>query len=695
MDKIREGKRQHKFISALNGGYLDFSKRSKKNKIRDSSILCRANLSDENIEMGGGSEGEEEIRVPIGRRFKLHGKASDGCNGVDPAPVPRKLRSAMNKRNSESISPPWRDAKKQHRASNGIDSPPQVNCARKSKQNINQRVLGRCRNQVVAITKDEEEVAETLYALASMLPFEKPVKSSLERRTAGAKNSPLRETRASSPTPKEASKEETIELQCVSTGIETTSHLLCKKESLEETEKIEPITQPNVSERPTISGSQKFDLELTSTSQVDLQRISKNDHTQNVQLSDVVNLLNPVEVSSESYSANGSFQPTQPEALPLQKPDNVSRLEVPAAPKQEPPPIKDNNECSARVAFIEEGAQDLRRGFRNGSCDVHGELTWSSSAKAAAAWSDSVTCATRLSSTVDGVTTEKLTPPAVSVGRRPSWKRCTTHVCISRLISSYQSGEKKWWQTPANLSRLNEGAKFSVTSTNKLTGLKNSVDNIISTGTKSLAVERNPHEARIGFLQDNRLLQDRRASAITGNNAKQKQGFDFLSLSAGESNNLRNGLESPGRLCVPYMQSPIQHHSIMPVSLSHTRYSSPYHDQLTTAQQLQLSQYISYPFHEQQLGYPGSAKQQQQQQQQHHMWAAQMAHYWPGIPSSHIPKWQNGKQDSPSIVPPSPSLEFLGAKYSISPSLELLGAKYSVGPQQLYAVSPSSSRGKR
>ncbi|XP_077246535.1 uncharacterized protein LOC143886450 isoform X2 [Tasmannia lanceolata] len=693
MGKTRNG---HKLISALNVGYVDFSERSKENKIRDSSIICRANSSDENIEMGGGSEGEKEIRVPTSKRFKLHGKALDGCNGIDPAPVPRKLRSAMNKRNGESISPPLRDAKKQHRASNGTDSPPQVNGPRRSKQNFNQRILGRCRNQVVAITKDEEEVADTLYALASMLPCEKPFKSKLESRTEGAKNSPFWETRASSLTPPEASKVETIKLLCVSTGAETASHLLCKEESLEETEKIEPVTKPNDSDGPIISGSQKFDLDLSTTTQVDPQRttlFSKNDHTQNVQLSDAVNSLNPVGVSSESYSANGSLQPTLLEALLLQKPDNVSMPAVPAAPKQEQPTIMDNKECSTRVAFIEEGAQDLRCGLPNGSCDVHGELTRSSSAKAAAAWSDSVTCATRLSSTVDGVTTEKLTPPPVSVGRKPSWKRCTAHVSISCLISSYQSAEKKSRsETPANQSRLNEGAKSSVTSTNKLTGPKNGVDTIIPTGTKSLAVERNAHEARIGFLQDNRLVQDQQASGISGIYAEQKQGFDFLSLSAGESNNPRNGLESQGQLCVPYMQSPVQLHSIMPVSLSHTRYSSPYHDQLTTAQQ--LSQYISNPFYGPQLGHPSSAKPQQQQQQQP-IWAAQMAHFWPGIPSSHLPKWQNGKQDVPSVVPPSPSLELLGTKYSPSPSLEFLSSKYSASPQQLYAVSSSSSRGKR
>ncbi|XP_077231174.1 uncharacterized protein LOC143864181 isoform X2 [Tasmannia lanceolata] len=586
--------------------------------------------------MGGGSEGDEIHLLSNGsnRRFKLHGKALDDCNGVDRAAVPRKLRSAMSKRNCESISPPWPDAK-HHCASNG-----------KSKQSMKEGILDRFPKKVVAITKDEEEVAETLFALATMCPYDKPVKRCrVERRR----------------TSSEAPKVETTKLPFISTGTEATGFLLCKEE---------PVTKPTDSEIPAISESQKFDPQLTSTSQVDLQRtalLSKNEHTQNEQLSDAANLLNPVGVSAESCSVNGSLQPTQPESLQLPNPENVSFPAVPAAPKQEILPIKENKECIAFVAHMEEGPPDLRHGLPSGSCDGHGQLTRSSSAKAAVVRSDSVTCATRPSSTTNGVLTEKLTTMPISVETRQSRKRCIAHVYISHLISDYKSAEKKSrWQTPANQSKLNEDAKFGVTEANKLTGLQNSVDNFFREDTNGLAVERNPHEVRIGILENNRLLQD-------------QQGYDFLSLSAGfESNNSGNGLESPAQLNVPYMHSLAQRHSVMPFLLSHTPYSSPYPDQLVAAQQVQLQipQYMANPFHGPQLVHSVSAKQQHQQ-----MWAAQTAHYRSGIPSSLLPKWQNGNHDPPSSLPQSTS------------SLEMLGAKFSPNPQLFYAVS--SSREKR
>eukprot|EP00262_Sarcandra_glabra_P012072 TRINITY_DN3028_c0_g2_i1.p1 TRINITY_DN3028_c0_g2~~TRINITY_DN3028_c0_g2_i1.p1 ORF type:complete len:379 (+),score=74.07 TRINITY_DN3028_c0_g2_i1:1-1137(+) len=342
---------------------------------------------------------------------------------------------------------------------------------------------------------------------------------------------------------------------------------------------------------------------------------------------------------------------------------------------------------------MEEGAQKLWPGLPIGSCGGLEHLTRSSSTKAAAGQA-SATGATEPCSIGNDVSMEKV--PPVAVDKRRSWKRCASHVYITHLIRAYQSTEKNSrWPLPASQvsqSKLKEGTKSGITVANDMTAMRNAPNDIIASSTNGSVVERNSHEARIGILNDKRLLPDQQTSTASGMYAQQKQTCNFLSLSAGcESNNSgSNGLESSAQLHVPYLHSLVQH-PIMPFSLPHPRFSSPYPDQLAAVatQQVQLQlppQYLGNPYYGPHLGGHGAPTQQQQ------MWAAQLAHYRPG--GLTVSKWQNGKpESSPSlipcgsaIIPPSPS------------SLEVVGgAKYSPNPQQqLFAVtSSSSSRGKR
>lgn len=104
---------------------------------------------------------------------------------------------------------------------------------------------------------------------------------------------------------------------------------------------------------------------------------------------------------------------------------------------------------------------------------------------------------------------------------------------------------------------------------------------------------------------------------------------------------------------------------------------------------LQPSQYSGKPFcGPQLLGHGSSAKQQ--------LCASQMAHHRLLYPSSpHIPKWQNGRYEAPTLIPCS-----LGSWAPSPSSLEVLGPKNMPNPQQqqqLFPISSSSpsSRGKR
>lgn len=125
-----------------------------------------------NTEMGClRSDGNDEIHpnVSVGKRFKFPKKFFDECNGVDHASVPRKLRSAIKKRIRKLVSPPLPIFKRVNHMSDGAETLRKY--VNKSKLNLTHCGSSRCIKELEGpITKDEEEVAETLYALAGMIP---------------------------------------------------------------------------------------------------------------------------------------------------------------------------------------------------------------------------------------------------------------------------------------------------------------------------------------------------------------------------------------------------------------------------------------------------------------------------------------------------------------------------------------------
>ncbi|KAL2241962.1 UNVERIFIED_CONTAM: hypothetical protein Sindi_0314200 [Sesamum indicum] len=100
---------------------------------------------------------ESQPSATIKKKNKLPRKLLDDCGVVNHAPVPRRLRSAIKKRARESITPPLLISRKQLHMSNGVEMI-RVDGAKKSRLNMKHG----------QITKDEEEVAETLYSLVDM-----------------------------------------------------------------------------------------------------------------------------------------------------------------------------------------------------------------------------------------------------------------------------------------------------------------------------------------------------------------------------------------------------------------------------------------------------------------------------------------------------------------------------------------------
>ncbi|XP_073019245.1 uncharacterized protein [Primulina eburnea] len=103
--------------------------------------------------VGFCGESEPQPSTSNNKKFKLPRKLLDERCAVNHAAIPRKLRSAIKKRGLESMP----NSKKQNRLYDGVETL-RKSGAKKSRLNMKQG----------HITKDEKEVAETLYLLANM-----------------------------------------------------------------------------------------------------------------------------------------------------------------------------------------------------------------------------------------------------------------------------------------------------------------------------------------------------------------------------------------------------------------------------------------------------------------------------------------------------------------------------------------------
>ncbi|KAK2452267.1 hypothetical protein QL285_000075 [Trifolium repens] len=168
-------KQQHtnKLFGVFSGGaaaVVKFLKKSKKReKIRSLSSVSSITITKQISQMGCHVSEKQQ-------QFKIPNNFMNGCYG---ASVPRKLRSAMKKRGRDSI---LLDTEKVNHKINEIESPEKDN-VKKSKVVIKQEISQNWsqREEVSSsITKDEEEVAETLYTLAAMFPHSDSISKKLD-----------------------------------------------------------------------------------------------------------------------------------------------------------------------------------------------------------------------------------------------------------------------------------------------------------------------------------------------------------------------------------------------------------------------------------------------------------------------------------------------------------------------------------
>lgn len=675
-----------------------FSKKLKKERMRRLSVVGKVNSSNENGEMGcAGSEFEDEIRntTSISKRFRFPQKVFHECDTVDHASVPRKLRSAMKKRNCESISPPFPDKKETNHGTNGVE----LQGIKKSRLNQPEDPDG---SPSRPITKDEEEVVETLYALADMFPNNN--KNGLDGELEKPKSWPLPEGESSRPACEDSAapeKEEDSKSLCLTTTSEAEAEAVnpsLLEGSAQDSVEVKRLKE---SSQPGFPNSTQLLTELDNTiSQRNVQAMfpmSKSEPICGKQACSSVGC----NVQSELSLETGSKLPKHEEAAACgRKPEiAVGKAAV----------VSSQHELHHTLKESKNSGSALWPGLS--SAASNGDGTQRPSLKLSTpkipAWLGMTASATQPGSLDNGVLTVK-DSRALVARKKKSWKRCSAHVYICRLIKVLEIAEKtdRLPMQPTQLI-LNEGPNRVLSTPNNLNGVRNGLNGAVSAyNMVGSPAEKNPDEVRNVNLFHTRLLQDQQqASTSLPLNSPQKQCYDFLSLSAGGGggrgcsrvgatnriDQIGGGLDPLTQFHSPYLQSLEQNHTIMQFSLPQNRFSStPFSDHLSLAasKQVQMqpppylgSSILGPPY----LGNAASPKQQQQQR----MWTAQLAaQYKPvGLAASHTPSWQNGRQD-PSLaihyvqsIPPPPShhpLEVLGPRYAPISQQQLIGVTSSL-----------------
>ncbi|XP_057841580.2 uncharacterized protein LOC131051199 isoform X2 [Cryptomeria japonica] len=152
------------------------------NHLSTSSAAAMDDNSDD-TEMGR-SEDDDDLPPPTVQRrpwkLKLHGKPREDLSPIDPAAVPRKLRTAMTKRQQESTSHMHvADISKQHLQNDAttMSTPFSTNAAvtpsrKKKPDNLKPPTAKLAKTSSTKVSKAEVEVAETLYDLARMFAAE-------------------------------------------------------------------------------------------------------------------------------------------------------------------------------------------------------------------------------------------------------------------------------------------------------------------------------------------------------------------------------------------------------------------------------------------------------------------------------------------------------------------------------------------
>ncbi|XP_039008830.1 uncharacterized protein LOC120137028 isoform X2 [Hibiscus syriacus] len=553
-----------------------------------SSFCC--DLSSENTENQSPSyspKTSSPITNSATNIFKIPKNFIYDCNVVNHASVPRKLRSAMKKRSQELISP-LPDSKKTNHTLSEVH---RKDGLKKPKLNLKQGELDWPRKATVSgpITKDEEEVVETLYALAGMFPDGDSID------TNKMNGEPI-EAKPSAP------PETVIAIEVKKEDTNTVFHPQATEfvppyfleDSTSDTANRNSLNETISQDQPDFPDSRKPHFEPDSCRSQMRPAGSISFLTRSEPKADKSSCVpGDTHVRSELSLQDGLKQ--QPVTSLFETKAEMT-VGVIAAENQ-----------MAQQHIIKEPGKDglaFLQSLALGSCTPGSSKTFSLES---------------------GSSSEKV--PKVTMDRKSS-KRCATHLYISHLIRNLQMHDKdSILQQPLQLKPHTGLKQTALLYPKDGSNLRNPTKgNIPSSSSGHSAINRNDYEARNGVLE---VYQEQtQVASASGRNSSNKQTFDFLSLSDGginvdvnnSSNKVGNAIESLSQLQgkVPYLHS-FEQQSPVPFSIP----ASCYTDHRTTATQqvqLQLPQYPSNPFCD-----PPYMSHSRVTKQQQRLWAAHLA----------------------------------------------------------------------
>ncbi|CAL9112653.1 unnamed protein product [Musa textilis] len=637
-----------------------------KDKVRTSR--WRLNNNDSSGEVGcSRSEGEEAnpIRAMLGsittasltsrKTVGLHEKVAEGSDIVDPASVPRKLRSAINKRSGQtSPNEATVTKKKHHCTSNGV-------------QVLHGDGGRRCKQSMLfdSLTKDEEIAIDALCTLSRMPPLCKQI--------------PLQEWSRVSEACQDidATPGQCLE-ETIKDGREVRALSFMEK-PLKETIKDgrAPSRQPI-----TVCGKLTYDSNCTRTPEPGghIDPLSENEHPGITPFRNLLNSSSPSRILLHGCNGNRALQPTQFNditAIPpckldmsLQNGDAGS-----ASLGHEVQPAEHGSQSCAKLVYVE------------GAIPPHAQAS-----SDCAECPDLSTVTARLASNGIDHPTEK-----VLINVKSDTKNCATHVFICNLIKSYQDkGKQRTVLLSSEEPKSRNESNLHATLNNDISGLRSGSNSVTSAATNGSIFERNTHGGRNEIRRSKTFMPAQLSSVSL--EVKQKQTCDFLSLSAGGvASTSPNGMQHPGKLVSPFLHAQVPHHSLMPYPFPHVPFAPPYPEKLApaAAQQarLQVAHYGGNPFYGLNMDNTIGNIQLQQQRQQQQIWQAHLANYRSPVGVSVL---QN-EQLRDSSVPLSQRVQ---ASSTLSPSrLQIQGGSghRPIIQQQHHLLangSPSSSKVK-
>ncbi|KAL9225680.1 hypothetical protein vseg_001574 [Gypsophila vaccaria] len=622
-------------------------RREKVKRLLSEGRMSRNNNNNNNNDDVDDGDDDEQLRR---RKFKLPKKNFCGAiPPVHPATVPRKLRSAISKRSCRSTSVPFKDTKKLKHSTNGGVGSLRRDWLKSSKTNT---------HVSEPLTLEEEEVAETLFALAGM------ISSNGE----SSKSTTPECSRNDHDDPMSSSKDIVIRQEEQGTACnQSSSHAndaipAAADDSKRDSVQAKPMSETSPLNWPNLSERRQLNQDLKVPAPPALRACDEKQ---------IRNSLTNAQISNDTSCRRGVND------------TKIEKLPVPLWQSQH---------------FVDSQAVD--------KVSSHGRF----SATVFPSWVNGNASSSRSSVCDHSVSMDKVLSSVD--GTMKSRKKCMTHVYISHLIQRLETSEGKDDQhLTAGQLRPSQSSSIAPDK-NDLNGAltahlfgSTTYKNMCETGDRLIPTNLERREVK----DDGLTKQNVDLSLTTGVASKSNRLGNCLEAN-GQVPHLHSVSQANASLpssttksCFPSKayrdqvavaslampRGPTQVQLQMPqyfagtfnaAHMPHTGTANP--TQIAQAnlqhQQQQQRQYLRQQQQQQHLLQQHQQHQQQQQQQQNqhhqqqqqHIWTSQLAaQFRPDPhPPSHIANWQNRKQD-PRIsthawpTPSQPSWESTGAKY--------------------------------